>query len=304
MKQILHYCAKHILEILFALVCVLTLALATYGALKFNGAFAVGIIVLAVALQAILGGFIQNRASWRSVLQMRLTLWLCYMLMLALLMVGCFFSAFWTGVAKFEALWGLGIVLAIGMLVLKYRPKILKAVDEIAQIAPCHKTDDDPKPEPAEKLPYVYYDHPVMQKAHTICYHSPYLGKDCQVPFKPRKRRGALFDNVRGIQVAENLVLLRYILFTRHFPDDIRAMAKQYKGRFPTEAELLQIYAKFKEINQNLYECGEPLLLHDKYLCTCGNADEDVRMNWCIHLGTGQKTYADCDSFICAVLVE
>jgi len=304
MKQILHYCAQHILEFLFALVCVLTLALATYGAMELKGSLAVGTIVLAVVLQAALGGLIQNCAQRQSVLQMRLTLWFFYMLVFMLLMVGCYFSFFWTGVAKMEALWGLYVVLLAGVLVLLYRPKISKAVDEIEQVAPWRKTDDDPKPEPAEKLPYVYYDHPVVQHAYTISYHSPYLGKDCQVPFEPRKKRGAPFDNVRGIQVAENLVLLRRILFVRHFPDDIRAMAKQYEGRFPTEDELRQIYAKFKEINQNLYECGEPLLLHDKYLYTCGNADEDERMNWCIHLGTGQKTYADCDSFVCAVLVE
>ena len=129
MKQILHYCAQHILEILFALLCVLTLALATYGVLKFNGAFAVGVIVLAVALQAALGGFIQNHARRQSVLQMRLTLWFLYMFVLTLLMIGCYFSFFWTGVAKLEALLGLCIVLLVGMFVLIYRAKISKAVE-------------------------------------------------------------------------------------------------------------------------------------------------------------------------------
>ena len=117
--------------------------------------------------------------------------------------------------------------------------------------------DDDPVPEPAEKLPYVYLDEPVEQKAHTIHYYSPYLGKECAIPFRPRKERGKPFDNVLGIQVSDNLILLRNILFTANFPDDIRRIAKQYDGRFPNEEEIKQIYAKFKEINQNLYECGE-----------------------------------------------
>ena len=98
----------------------------------------------------------------------------------------------------------------------------------------------DPVPEPAEKLPYVYYDSPREQVKHTICFYSPYLGKERAIPFRPRKARGKPFDNVRGIVVADNIVLLRGILFSSHFPDDIRAMAEQYEGRFPTEDELTQ----------------------------------------------------------------
>lgn len=163
---------------------------------------------------------------------------------------------------------------------------------------------DDPIPEPAEKLPYVYYDKPIEQMAHTIRYYSPYLGEERKIPFRPRKERGKPFDNVRGIVVADGLVLLRSILFSSNFPDDIREMAKQYEGRLPNKAEIEQIYAKFNEINQNLYECGEPLLQRWKYLYTSGDQNADKVMNYCLNFATGQTTLADCDSFVCAVLVE
>ena len=164
--------------------------------------------------------------------------------------------------------------------------------------------DFDPIPTPAEKLPYVYYDRPIEQRAYTIRYHSPYLGIEQSVPFKPRKERGKPFDNVRGIKVTDNLILLRAILFNSLFPDDIREIAKQYKGRFPTKAEIKEIYAKFDEINQNLYECGEPLLMRRKYLYTSGDEQEDEIMNYCLNFANGQDSYADCDSWVCAVLVE
>lgn len=163
---------------------------------------------------------------------------------------------------------------------------------------------DDPLPEPAEKLPYVYYNKPVEQEAHTIRYYSPYLGKVMEIPFRPRKIRGKSFDNVRGIVVADNLILLRSILFTANFPDDIREIAKQHEGRLPNRAEIEQIYAKFDEINQNLYECGEPLLKRRKYLYTCGNEADDRLMNYCLNFATGEDSCADCDSLVCAVLVE
>lgn len=162
----------------------------------------------------------------------------------------------------------------------------------------------DPVPEPADKLPYVYYDKPVEQKAHTIRYWSPYLGKEQEISFRPRKERGKPFDDVRGIKVTEDLILLRSILFTSNFPDDIREMAKQYEGRFPNKAEIEQIYAKFNEINQNLYECGEPLLKRRKYLYTSGDVNADKTMNYCLNFATGQDSLADCDSFVGAVLVE
>ncbi len=162
----------------------------------------------------------------------------------------------------------------------------------------------DPLPEPADKLPYVYYDKPVRQEVHTIHYYSPYLGMEQDVLFRPRKRRGKAFDNVRGIQVSDRLVLLRSILFTSNFPGDIREMAKQYEGRLPNEAEIKQIYAKFKEINQNLYECGEPLLEKRKYLYTSGDEGTDKMMNYCLNFASGQESLVDCDSFACAVLVE
>lgn len=163
---------------------------------------------------------------------------------------------------------------------------------------------DDSIPEPAEKLPYVYYDKPIEQMAHTIRYYSPYLGKEREIPFRPRKKRGKPFDNVRGIVVADGLVLLRSILFSSNFPDDIREMAKQYEGRLPDKAEIEQIYAKFNEINQNLYECGEPLLKRWKYLYTSGDQNADKVTNYCLNFATGQTTFADCDSFVGAVLVE
>ncbi|MBQ8464748.1 MAG: hypothetical protein IJ545_01925 [Alphaproteobacteria bacterium] len=163
---------------------------------------------------------------------------------------------------------------------------------------------DDPQPEPAEKLPYVYYSKPVEQEARTIRYYSPYLGKVMEIPFRPRKIRGKSFDNVRGIVVADNLILLRSILFTSNFPDDIREMAKQYEGRFPNKDEIEQIYAKFKEINQNLYECGEPLLQRKKYLYTSGDEKADKMMNYCLNFANGQDSLADCDSYVAAVLVE
>lgn len=156
----------------------------------------------------------------------------------------------------------------------------------------------------AEKLSYVYYPKPMRQTKHTIRYYSPYLGVESEIKFIPRKIRGILFDNVKGIVISDDLVLLRQILFNRQFPDDIREIAKQYEGRFPNEAEINLIYAKFDEINRNLYECGEPLLTRDKYLFTCGDKDEDEQMNWCLNFATGQRSYADCDSFVCAVLVE
>ncbi|MBR1605541.1 MAG: hypothetical protein IJ660_05500, partial [Alphaproteobacteria bacterium] len=101
-----------------------------------------------------------------------------------------------------------------------------------------------------------------------------------------------------------NLILLRSILFTSNFPDDIREMAKQYEGRFPNKDEIEQIYAKFKEINQNLYECGEPLLQRKKYLYTSGDEKADKMMNYCLNFANGQDSLADCDSFVGAVLVE
>ncbi len=162
---------------------------------------------------------------------------------------------------------------------------------------------DDSIPVSAEKLPYVYTDNPIEQKAHTIRYYSPYLGMERENEFCPRKERGKPFDNVLGIQVNDKLILLRNIFFTANFPDDIREMAKQYDGRFPNEEEIKQIYAKFNEINQNLYECGEPLLRKWKYLYTSGNEDADKRMNYCLNFATGQKSLADCDSLVCAVLV-
>lgn len=162
----------------------------------------------------------------------------------------------------------------------------------------------DPIPASAEKLPYVYYDKPVEQVKHIICFYSPYLGKERVIPFRPRKARGKPFDNVKGIQVAENLVMLRNILFSENFPDDIREMAKQYEGRFPNKAEIEQIYAKFNEINQNLYECGEPLLVRRKYLYTSGDEHADKVMNYCLNFANGQDSLADCDSFVGAVLVE
>lgn len=162
----------------------------------------------------------------------------------------------------------------------------------------------DPKPEPAEKLPYVYFDKPVEQKVHTIRYYSPYLGKEQEIFFRPRKKRGKPFDDVRGIVVTDRLILLRSILFTSNFPDDIREMAKQYDGGFPNEAEIEQIYAKFNEINQNLYECGEPLLQQRKYLYITGDEEADKRMNYCLNFANGKKSIADCDSCVCAVLVE
>lgn len=172
-------------------------------------------------------------------------------------------------------------------------------------LVPCETQDEyDPKPEPADKLPYVYFDKPIEQKPYTIRYYSPYLGLEREIPFRPRKKRGQAFDDVRGIVVADNLVLLRSILFTSNFPDDIREMAKQYEGRFPTEAEIEQIYTKFKEINQNLYECGEPLLQKRKYLYTSGDETADKSMNYCLNFANGQKSLADCDSYVCAVLVE
>ena len=163
---------------------------------------------------------------------------------------------------------------------------------------------DDPQPEPAEKLPYVYYDKQREQVKHNICFYSPYLRMERVIQFRPRKTRGKPFDNVRGIQVADNLVLLRHILFTSNFPDDIREMAKQYEGRFPNKAEIEQIYAKFNEINQNLYECGEPLLRRWKYLYTSGDEHADKTMNYCLNFATGHDSLADCDSLVCAVLVE
>ena len=164
--------------------------------------------------------------------------------------------------------------------------------------------DPDPVPESAEKLPYVYYDKPVEQVKHNICFYSPYLGKIRSIPFHPRKDRGKPFDSVRGIQVTENLVMLRNILFSSNFPDDIREMAKQYEGRVPNKSEIEQIYAKFNEINQNLYECGEPLLIRGKYLYTSGDEDSDQTMNYCLNFANGQDSLADCDSFVGAVLVE
>lgn len=82
------------------------------------------------------------------------------------------------------------------------------------------------------------------------------------------------------------------------------AMAKQYEGRFPTKDEIEQIYAKFNEINQNLYECGESLLRRRRYLYTSGDEDADGKMNYCLDFATGQQSLANCDSVVGAVLVE
>lgn len=164
--------------------------------------------------------------------------------------------------------------------------------------------EPDPIPEPAEKLPYVYDDNPRKQVAHNIYFYSPFLGKETSIRFRPRKARGEPFDNVRGIRVADNLVLLRYIQFTGNLPGDIREMAKQYEGRFPNKAEIELIYAKFKEINQNLYECGEPLLQRWKYLYTSGNKIADGTMYYCLDFANGQDSFAECDDSVCAVLVE
>ena len=206
--------------------------------------------------------------------------------------------------------WILGVTWACcGVLLLLVIRSFLHVDDSKPQgpfCVPVNDADnaDDPQPEPAEKLPYVYYDKPVEQVAHIIRYRSPYLGLDRAILFRPRKARGKPFDNVRGIQVAENLVMLRHILFTSNFPDDIREMAKQYEGRFPNKAEIEQIYAKFNEINQNLYECGEPLLQRWKYLYTSGDERADETMNYCLNFANGQDSLADCDSEVCTVLVE
>lgn len=194
----------------------------------------------------------------------------------------------------------LGILSLLLLVVFVYTAKKEEQQDPFT---PADNKEDDPVPEPAEKLPYVYSDNPIEQKAYTIHYYSPYLGKECSIPFHPRKERGKPFDNVLGIQVSENLILLRNILFTSNFPDDIRKIAKQYDGRFPNEEEIKLIYAKFKEINQNLYECGEPLLRRWKYLYTSGDEDADKRMNYCLNFDTGQKSLSDCDGMVCAVLV-
>lgn len=217
--------------------------------------------------------------------------------------------AFIVVIVFITCVWTLDVTWAFwGVLLLLVVRSVLHVDDSKPQgpfLEPLNGEDEpDPVPKPAEKLPYVYYDKPVEQVAHTIHYRSPYLGLDRAIPFRPRKDRGKPFDNVRGIQVADNLVLLRSIMFTSNFPDDIREMAKQYEGRFPNKDEIEQIYAKFNEINQNLYECGEPLLQRWKYLYTSGDEHADETMNYCLNFANGQDSLADCDSEVCAVLVE
>lgn len=295
----LSVCKQHLSEILFAFVSVLTLALAVYGALCFEGWNAAAVIILAAVAQVCLGYVLKKYAKPDSVLQMPYTLGLVYFSVFAMLMLCCYFITFDMGNYL-----GLIVVTLIAMCLVYYSAEKLKMQDRTLLFKKCNEADYDPKPEPAEKLPYVYYKRPVEQKEHKICYYSPYLGKVREIPFIPRKKRGKPFDDVRGIKVADNLVVLRHILFTPMFPDDIREIAKQYEGRFPTKDELRQIYDKFNEINQNLYECGEPLLSRRKYLYTSGDENADQIMNYCLDFKTGQETLADCDSYACAVLVE
>ncbi len=305
MEKFIAFGKLYLSEILFAVVSVLTLALAACSALCLKGFWAVGGIIFAVVLQVVLGRLVRKYASKTSFLQMNYTVWLFYIFAFMLLMLGCYFSFFRTGVEKSEPLFALCIVLAAIMLRIHCVESIKKQTLQSPIFMSVNKNSrTDIVPEPAEKLPYVYYDKPVEQTAYTIRYYSPYLGKVREIQFRPRKIRGKSFDNVRGIVVADNLILLRSILFTANFPDDIREIAKQHEGRLPNKDEIEQIYAKFDEINQNLYECGEPLLKRGKYLYTSGDENADKAMNYCLNFATGQESLADCDSFVCAVLVE
>lgn len=156
----------------------------------------------------------------------------------------------------------------------------------------------------AGKLPYVYYDFPVKQISRSIKYVSPYLGIEQEIKYRPRHESGKNFDNVKGIAVSENLTLLREIVISDLFPGDVRKLIKHFSGRLPTEDELRQIFEKRAMICNNLLECGEPLLRSARYLYTCGNEQEDRDYNYCLHFATGDDVLADCDSYVCAILVE
>lgn len=304
MKKILALSKLYLDKILFALVSVLTLALAVYGIVCLSGVYSALVIMAALIVQVVIWAIVCVLFS----LQAKKTWWLVYFALASVLIavvaffvgnsigiLGVLWNAFCLGLCKFT--WSIKVTDE------QQKPQGPFCVPVIKRRGSVPVDRDDPLPEPAEKLPYVYYDKPVEQTAHTIRYYSPYLRKEQEIMFQPRKKRGKPFDNVRGIVVADNLVLLRSILFTSNFPDDIREMAKQYEGRFPNEAEIKQIYAKFNQINQNLYECGEPLLRRRKYLYTSGDEEADKVMNYSLDFADGKEALADCDSLVCAVLV-
>ncbi|MBR3662267.1 MAG: hypothetical protein IKN67_03180 [Alphaproteobacteria bacterium] len=298
MEKFIAFGKLYLSEILFAVVSALTLALAVYGVICKTEMDSALFIAGALFTQIICLVPVQNIFS----LHTKKSLWLAYFAFAAILigivslkvnnqvgLCGVLLNMFFWGLCKFT--WNIKISE-------KPQGPFLIPVNK-------NKTSrTDIVPEPAEKLPYVYYDKPVEQTAYTIHYYSPYLGKQRSIPFQPREERGKPFDDVRGIVVADNLILLRSILFTDNFPDDIREMAKQYDGRLPNKAEIKQIYSNFCRINQNLYECCEPLLRRWKYLYTSGDENADKAMNYCLNFATGQESLADCDSFVCAVLVE
>lgn len=292
MKKI-DYCKLHLSEVLFTLVSTLTIGLALYGVWFVHGETSAWCIVGSIVIQVVLGTFIRMTLAAET----KKNVWKVYFSVFALLMVISSFASGNNAGFLGALLWGV-LLLFTGM-----SDKTKEAQGPFLE--PLNGDDEsDPVPEPAGKLPYVYYDEPVEQDEYTIHYWSPYLGKEVDVAIKPRKERGKPFDKVRGIQVTDNLILLRSILFVSNFPGDIREMAKQYEGHLPSKQELAQIYAKFKEINQNLYECGEHLLTKRRYLYTTGDLEEDNAMNRCLDFATGQDSLADCDSHVSAVLVE
>ena len=294
MKKFIAFCKSYLSEILFALISVLTIWLAVYGIVSKREINSALLIIAATIAQVIFGTIVRSYLTP----QTGRYIWQIYFAISALL-VGISALAVDNSVGIFGFLWN---VFFVALLTYTWSFKITKKPQ--GPFCVVLNNEFDPLPEPADKLPYVYFDKPIEQKAHTIRYYSPYLGIEKEIPFRPRKERGKLFDDVRGIVVSENLILLRSILFTSNFPDDIREMIKQYDGRLPTETEIKQIYAKFKEINQNLYECGEPLLKKWKYLYSSGNKEADKAMNYCLNFANGEKSLADCDSSVCAVLVE
>lgn len=154
----------------------------------------------------------------------------------------------------------------------------------------------------ASKLPYVYHEKPEQQKPRRITYHSPYLGIERVLDYTPRAEYGQSFDNVKGIKVCENLIILREVFINDLLPGDAREILRQFPGRLPNQQEIELIYANRSLLCNNLLELGESPLADSWYLFHKGDG-RDENWNYCLDFSTGFIVSADCDECIAALLV-
>jgi len=155
----------------------------------------------------------------------------------------------------------------------------------------------------AAKLPYVYGE-PKEQKARRIDYRSPYLGITRTLEYTPRAEYGRAFDNVKGIQVAENLIILREVFINDLLPGDAREILRQFPGRLPNQQEIELIYANRSSLCNNLLELGESPLADSWYLFHKGGGRDNDFNYYCLDFATGDVISADCDECVAALLVD